>query len=66
MTGLRPRDNVGMTEDREKQARAPVEELLAARLQRQKEAFETLRGIGWEGDLEASREGRKTPILENP
>ena len=55
-----------MTEDREKQARPTVEEPLAARLQRQKEAFEALRGIGWEGDLAAMRGGRKLPKLEKP
>jgi Arc/MetJ family transcription regulator len=39
--------------------RATVEEALrtVVRLFRQKQAIEELRGIGWEGDLDAMREG---------
>jgi Arc/MetJ family transcription regulator len=39
--------------------RATVEEALrrAVRLHRQKKALEDLKGIGWEGDLDAMREG---------
>ncbi len=39
---------------------ATVEEALRLliRIGRQREALERLRGIGWEGDLDAMREGR--------
>lgn len=39
--------------------RAAVEAALrlAIKLARQKQAIENLRGIGWEGDLDATREG---------
>lgn len=55
-----------MTEERKVRAGATVEESLAARLQRQKEATEALRGLGWESDLAVSREGRKLLKLETP
>jgi Arc/MetJ family transcription regulator len=40
--------------------RATVEEALrtVVRLRAQRQALEELRGIGWEGDLDAIREGR--------
>lgn len=40
--------------------RAVVEEglRLIIRLHNQRQAFEDLRGIGWDGDLDAMREGR--------
>jgi Arc/MetJ family transcription regulator len=40
--------------------KAAVEEALRkfVRLGRQRQAFEELKGIGWEGDLDAMREGR--------
>jgi Arc/MetJ family transcription regulator len=43
--------------------RATVEEALrtVVRLFRQKQAIEELRGIGWEGDLDAMREGWSPP-----
>jgi Arc/MetJ family transcription regulator len=43
-----------------KTKRAAVEEglRLLVRLARQKRAVEDMRGLGWEGDLDASREGR--------
>ena len=41
--------------------RATVEEglRLLIRLRRQVEAFEALKGLGWEGDLHSMREGRR-------
>ena len=44
----------------QKTKRGTVEEALwrIVKLQRQIEAAEALRGIGWEGDLDAIREGR--------
>jgi Arc/MetJ family transcription regulator len=43
-----------------KTKRAAVEEglRLLVRLAKQKRAFEDMRGLGWEGDLDSSREGR--------
>jgi Arc/MetJ family transcription regulator len=40
--------------------RATVEEALRSvvRLRRQRQALKDLKGIGWEGDLDAMREGR--------
>ena len=40
--------------------RATVEEALrtVVRLRRQRQALKDLKGIGWEGDLDAMREGR--------
>lgn len=40
--------------------RAAVEDALRTvlRIKKQREAFESLRGIGWHGDLDAMREGR--------
>jgi len=40
--------------------RATVEEALKkiVQIHRQRRAFEELKGIGWEGDLDAMREGR--------
>lgn len=43
-----------------KTKKAAVEEglRLLVRLARQKRAVEDMKGLGWEGDLDASREGR--------
>ncbi|MBX9698628.1 MAG: type II toxin-antitoxin system VapB family antitoxin [Acetobacteraceae bacterium] len=36
---------------------------LAIRLDEQRKALEAMRGLGWEGDLDAMREGREFPPL---
>jgi Arc/MetJ family transcription regulator len=45
---------------KQKTKKAAVEEALRkyVRLARQKEALEGMQGMGWEGDLDAMREGR--------